>query len=248
MIVVSGRFCAKPGDVVFLFRNQLLHWRSTLGIALRERRIFCLIEIISFVIVQSIWDWTGLPKTIFPFILFGWASLWLRDISWKDLGLRRPVSWPITLIVGGSAAGLAALLNQVVLSPLLHAWPVTEPQAFSLTFLHGNLRELLLLLLVTWPLAAVMEELVFRGYLLNRILNFTGRSKLAVSAALLLSSLVFSLAHGNYTIGFLITSFSMGLLEGGLYLAFKSNLWISILVHGMANTITLLLAFFGLVG
>ncbi|MGE5223086.1 MAG: type II CAAX prenyl endopeptidase Rce1 family protein [Omnitrophica WOR_2 bacterium] len=158
------------------------------------------------------------------------------------------MSWPITLLVGGSAAGLTAFLNQFVLSPLLQSWHIAETQTVSLTSLHGNLPGLLFLLLVTWPLAAVMEEMVFRGYLLNRILNFTGRSEMAVGAALLFSSLFFSLAHGNYTIGFLLTSFSMGLLEGGLYLAFKSNLWISIITHGTANTITLLLAFWGFVG
>jgi membrane protease YdiL (CAAX protease family) len=231
-----------------LSRYPLPSWRKYLRTALRERRIFSLVEILVFVIVPPVWGWTGLPRTIFPFFLFGWASLWLRGISWNDVGLCQPVSWPLTLLVGGCAAGLAALLNQFVLSPLLQPWRSAETQTGSLASLHGNLPELLLLLLATWPMAAMMEEMVFRGYLLNRILDFTGQRKLAVGAALLVSSLLFSLAHGSYEISFLMTSFGMSLLEGGLYLAFKRNLWISILVHGTANTITFLLAFFGQLG
>jgi membrane protease YdiL (CAAX protease family) len=245
---VSDVQSAKRGDRELLFRYPLPFWRKYLGTALRERRIFSLVEILAFVIVPPVWGWTGLPRTIFPFFLLGWASLWLRGISWNDVGLRRPASWLLTLLVGGCVAGLAALLNQFVLSPLLQSWGGREIQASSLASLHGNLPELLLLVLATWPIAAMMEEMVFRGYLLNRIIDFTGRRKQAVGAALLVSSLLFSLAHGRYDIGFLLTSFGIGLLEGGLYLAFRRNLWIPILVHGTANTITFLLAFYGLLG
>ena len=63
---------------------------------------------------------------------------------------------------------------------------------------------LLAFILVT--VVAVAEETIFRGYLILRFRAVTGRT----SAAVLLSSIVFSLGHGYEGMAGVISVFSLG--------------------------------------
>ncbi len=177
--------------------------------------------------------------------LLAWASLWLRGLSWRTVGLRRPENTAGTILVGLLVAGAAFVLGRVVVLPLL-ATLTGEPQfATPLAFLRGNLSAFLLLLVFTWPLAALLEEVVFRGYLLNRLEDAVGRTRLGTLFSLFLASALFALAHGDFSVGFLTTSFLMGLIEGTAYLAWRRNLWLPILIHGMANTLSFAAALLG---
>lgn len=85
--------------------------------------------------------------------------------------------------------------------------------------------------------------MVYRGYLLNRINDLLGRNIYGSLGSLFFSTLIFVLAHGNYRAGFLVTSSIMGLIEGCMYLLWKRNLWMPILIHGIANSTAYILGF-----
>ncbi len=142
---------------------------------------------------------------------------------------------------------LVVLLGAKLISPLLlrlTGETTADPRDFS--FLQGNLPVLLILLFFTWPLAAVAEEMVYRGYVLNRLTDLFGCSKPGWGISLLVSALMFGLGHGVYSLGFILVSSLAGLLYAGLYLMTRRNLWLSIVVHGVANTISFALAFRGM--
>jgi len=72
--------------------------------------------------------------------------------------------------------------------------------------LQGNLGALLIFLAVSWTLAAVGEEIVYRGYLPLRITDMFGASTVGILAAVVLSSMLFGLAHTEQgTIGVILT-------------------------------------------
>lgn len=86
----------------------------------------------------------------------------------------------------------------------------------------------LFLSFVLMLLVAFYEELVFRGYLLNNLLQSLNQRN-----ALCISALLFALAHlGNPDIGFIgaINIFLAGLLLGINYI-FKKNLWFGVFLH-----------------
>ena len=95
---------------------------------------------------------------------------------------------------------------------------------------------------VTLTVAVVIEEIVFRGYLLNFYLNY------GKAVAVLVSSLLFLLIHfpGWWILethpslaSWITTSgniFILGIILGILFLRFKS-LWVCILVHSANNYI-----------
>lgn len=226
-------------DYAFRLREQA-------GGPLRDRKRFISAELLIVVLIPALWSLTPIPRTIVPLLLMAWLSLWLRRMSWAEVGLRRPQSWLRTLSLGVAVAGSAVILGYTVVNPLLLRLTGESAPVGAVAFLRGNLPAFLALLAFTWPLAAVAEEIVYRGYVLNRLADLFGQSKLGWTVSLVLSTVVFSLAHGQYSLRFLVTSSLMGLVEGGAYLANRRNLWLPIVVHGVSNTISLTMVFLGI--
>ncbi len=221
-------------------------WREQVGSLLRDRKPVVVAEMLVVVLIPALWVLLPLPRTIIPLLLLAWLSLWLRQRGWGNVGLRHPESWLLTCSTGIAIAAAAAILGYTVVNPMLLRLTGEAATANGLALLRGNLLAFLALLAFTWPLAAVAEEMVYRGYVLNRLADLFGQSRLGWGISLVLSAAMFSLAHGQYSLQFIVTSSLMGLVEGGSYLLSRRNLWLSIIVHGVANTIGFTLAFLGI--
>ncbi len=163
------------------------------------------------------------------------------------MGFGRPRYWPQVALMGGAIAVAGVYLSEKVVSPfLLRLTGETQPQAIELVSLRGNLPYLAFLLVGIWLLAAIGEELVYRGYVLNRLVDLLGRGKAGWGVGLIVSSLMFALGHGIFNRAVVVGGFLLGLIEGGLYLASRRNLWLSIVFHGTWDTVFLILSFLGL--
>lgn len=108
--------------------------------------------------------------------------------------------------------------------------------------LEGDVPRLLLFLALSWTLAAVVEELAFRGYLLTRITDLAGTSPLARSAAVVAVALLFALIHGEQGPTGVILVFVDAVFFGALRYAYRS-VWASVVAHGVSNTVGMV-AFF----
>ena len=102
-----------------------------------------------------------------------WA--WFTKTPWRDLGFVRPKSWLLT-IAGGIVAGVVIkLLMKAVVMPLLGA-PDLNP-AFQYLVHNGEaLPGTLVKVIVT---AGVGEEIVWRGFLFERLGHLIGMSRKA---------------------------------------------------------------------
>jgi membrane protease YdiL (CAAX protease family) len=95
---------------------------------------------------------------------------------------------------------------------------------------------LLLLLLLSWTLAAVGEELAFRGYLFVRAREALGPGRPALVGAVLASSVLFGLIHTEQgAVGVVLATID-GMFYAWLRIRYDS-LWASVLAHGTTNTI-----------
>jgi membrane protease YdiL (CAAX protease family) len=101
---------------------------------------------------------------------------------------------------------------------------------------EGNLGLLLLLLALSWTLAAVVEETAFRGYLLTRLTELFGARRVGLVVAVLASSVLFGLLHTEQgTVGVLLV-----VLDGIVFsvLRFRcGTVWAPVLAHGFNNTL-----------
>jgi CAAX protease family protein len=83
-------------------------------------------------------------------------------------------------------------LELFVSQPVLTKLAGRKPDFSDFFALHGNLKLRLLALALTWTLAAFGEETVWRGYLMNRVAEFAGRSRgVAWIASLILVNAAF---------------------------------------------------------
>lgn len=180
------------------------------------------------------------------FVLARMAALvllctWLLRRSgerWADVGLRRPRRWwfvPL-LVVLGFAAFLTIALSA---NPLLAALGV-EPPRHTDAALHGDLLEYLFWAgPVTWGSAAFGEELLLRGFILDRIAKLIGSSGTpAMLAAVLLQAALFGTLHFHQGLGGVLVTGSLGALMGLMWLLGGRNLWACIVLHGLINSIS----------
>jgi membrane protease YdiL (CAAX protease family) len=213
-------------------------WQSRKGLA-----------VVEFVVVALIFvaDWQGLvPFSKTPFILlFAWLSLRLRGVSWQDLGFRRYRSWGMTMALG-IAGGVAIEAFELFVSQPLLVWLTGKPADLEdFRVLTGNLKMTLLALALAWTLAAFGEELVYRGYLLNRLADSGNRTRLAWLCSLIASSVVFALAHTYQGITGIVEAGIDGFFLALMYLRTGRNLSVPIIAHGIQDTVDVLLIFLG---
>src|SRR5262245_4844585 len=220
-------------------------WRNQVGARLRENRLMGGLELLIVALLPALKLAGVLRNASLLLLLYGWLSLWLRRSGWRAVGLARPINWPLT-ILAAIVIGLAYnALDIGVLIPFLEQLTGEPLVAPRLDSLEGNVEALLAGLVLIWLLAAFGEEMAYRGYLLNRLADVLGRSAPSWAFNVLLVSVAFGLAHSSQGPTGILDNIIAGLLFAGLYLASGRNLWLPILVHGVIDTSSMVLLYFG---
>jgi CAAX protease family protein len=183
-------------------------------------------------------------KTPWLFLL-GWVSLRWRGLGWRNVGLARPPSWRRTIAIGVLCGIGMELFELFVTQPLLVKLTGKMPDLTDLGDMHGNWKLLLLFLALTWTLAAFGEEMVYRGYLMNRVAGLFRNPKVAWTVSLIAVSFVFGLAHIDQGITGQVENMIDGLLLAAIFLATGCNLWAAIMAHGVTDTVDIVLLYLG---
>jgi membrane protease YdiL (CAAX protease family) len=203
--------------------------------------------IVAFLFWADIHRWRHVvifSKTPYLLVL-GWISLRLRNMTWRQVGMAAPTNWPRTLLVGLIAGCAMEALELFVTQPILVHLFHQPPDLSALAELHNHPGVLALALALTWTVAAFGEELVWRGYVLNRIAEVLGSIGGRFAIAVILSSAVFGLAHYDQGITGVTENIIAGAILAFLYLASGRNLWVPILAHGITDTVDCILLYSG---
>ena len=132
------------------------------------------------------------PVSKTPFLLLlGWISIRMRGLRWRSLGLTLNRGWLRTLTVGVGAGLLMEAFELFASQPLLVRITGKQPDLSDFQAIYGNLKWTLILLALTWPLAAFGEEMVWRGYLMNRVADWGKHTRLAWFISLIAVNLTF---------------------------------------------------------
>lgn len=168
-------------------------------------------------------------------------SLAVRRLGPVSLGLEGAPGWALAFRMLGFAL-IWSLFQLSVAMPVAHHVSGKQQDLSSFSELQGNVTLLLILIGASWILGAFLEEFAFRGYLLTRLRDVFGSTRLALATAVLVSSLLFGSIHTEQgVVGVLIVS-----LDGVAFAVVRlryGTLWASILAHGFNNTLGFL-AFF----
>jgi len=212
----------------------------------RDSAVLLLAEfaIVAGLFLADVYHHIFFSKTPYLFFL-AWASLRLRGMRWKEIGFERPESWGRAFGVG-IAVGLAMeVLELFVTQPLLARWIGKMPDLSDFADLVGNVKFLLIYLALVWVLGALGEELVYRGYLMNRIAVLFRNTRAAWTVSLVAVSVAFGCAHLDQGSTGMVENILNGLLLGGLYLACGRNLAVPVIAHAFSDTLDFLLIYLG---
>ena len=180
-------------------------------------------------------------------LVFFWVASILRGASWGDFGVTRQKSWFRTVLMSIGVALAVLGVVVMIINPAINTIPNLEPRDMSsFSYLTGNLPNLIINLVFMLITAGFLEELLWRGYLMNRLIDLQGKqTKLVWVIALVSSAAIFGLGHFYQgPIGIFKTGV-IGLVFGLAYLAVGRNLWPLILSHAFIDSIDFIGHYFG---
>ena len=180
-------------------------------------------------------------------IMVATVFLKIRGSSWREIGLARPQSWKRTVLLGIGVL-VALLVMNIALQVIALNLPGAEVAPIDQSRfnpLEGNLVIFLLFVLLSWTTIAFGEEMFYRAFLITQLQELFPASKLGAGFVFIASSLIFGLVHWVEGPLGVMNTFAMGLILGAVYLRSGRNLWITIIAHGLANSIRFLFLFLG---
>ena len=111
--------------------------------------------------------------------------------------------------------------------------------------IQDNPAALISILLKVWTTVAFGEEVLGRVFLIDRFEAIFKGIPWNTQLSLILASILFGLAHAYQGLSGIILTGSIGLIVSILYLYQKRSIWTNVVVHGMVDTVAMVLLFFG---
>jgi len=192
---------------------------------------------IGFITNGLFWSFTTLVIAIW--------RMRVRNVTWKELGLRRPDNLGKTL--GVSALILATtMISLIAFNILVDHLPfslVKDTSSESAVSKFGNLKGNWVHFFLIIPfilLESMLEELLDRGFLMNWIEKLFSWTSFATVIAVLLQAAIFGFRHSNDFSERSITVGIIGLIMGIAYVKFGRNLWPLIIAHCVLNSISMI--------
>jgi uncharacterized protein len=170
-------------------------------------------------------------------------TIWLRGDGLAGLGFLPLENWTSTILWSIFLGLVIQLLSTLVIEPFSDMVTKSKTDHSMFDGLRGNLKSFLLMLMVVWVVVAFVEEVIFRGYMMGEIITIFGDSKPVVGAALVLTSVIFGLAHWYQGRSGALSTGIIGFMMGLIFIYAGYNLWLPILTHGFIDTAGLFLIY-----
>jgi hypothetical protein len=168
-----------------------------------------------------------------------------RNVTWKELGLRKPKS--ILKTLGISVLILVVVVISMILFEIVKdSLPISiapDTSSETATSKFGNLKGNWLLFLSIMPmvlLESMLEELLDRGFLMNWIERLFSSTAFATIVAVVLQAMIFGFRHSYDFSARSLSAGIIGLIMGIAYVKFGRNLWPLILAHCLLSTMSMM--------
>jgi uncharacterized protein len=180
-------------------------------------------------------------------VVAGAVMLMASKTSFGRIGFSPPANWPkcllwVVLAVMASLAGAVAIGECI---RRFTDWPPLDV-SYIRTSIQGDVTAYAIwILLVVWGSAAFGEELLARGFIMNRLEAVFGRGPAGVVLAVLGQAAIFGALHAiQGATGVAITAY-VGVVLAATYYLSGRNLWAPILAHGIMDTVSLTAMYLG---
>ncbi|HXI87691.1 MAG TPA: type II CAAX endopeptidase family protein [Parvularculaceae bacterium] len=193
-------------------------------------------------------DWAGyIPFSKTPFLFIAaWIFMAIRGVRWRSVGFSLPANWKTLLMIGVLAGVGMWLLEFFVTQKLILRMTGHLPDLHFFDNLVGNFKLYVIYISLSFVLAGIGEELVWRAYALPRVASLLGGKGWAWIGALIFVNAGFGLAHLYQDLPGVIENLIAGVLLGVLYLATGRNLIAPIAAHFVGDATDCTLIYLGL--
>ncbi|MEM7381274.1 MAG: CPBP family intramembrane glutamic endopeptidase [Bacteroidota bacterium] len=183
-------------------------------------------------------------------ILLVYLGQWLRGEPLKDLGFAtktntikkvlRSLMWSVPVFI----TALAAFILASALAPMLFDLPVqTDTSGYN--YFKGRPGLFIISLAGVYLVSSFGEELVYRAFLMDRLGRLFKNLRLQKLLSVLISALIFGLAHYTWGVIGVFQTTLMGIALAIFYLALGRRLIILIMAHAYMDTLLFLSIYFG---
>ena len=217
--------------------------RERVGKSLLNNKLSILGAILIVLFIDQILKFT-FPDLVFwgiPLALLAiWAISWFKKVGWSDFGLNRPKSWSKTIKI--------ALFTMLIVQIIGNLQYKLRKSAQDLSSYQEAMTpwRLLRWILISWTTAGFGEEIIWRGFFMKQIARlFDEQKRSSWVIGLVLTSVVFGLAHFHQGPGGMLGTGFVGLVYGIAYLLSGRNLWVTYIAHGLTLTSSFILLYLG---
>jgi membrane protease YdiL (CAAX protease family) len=160
-----------------------------------------------------------------------------KKVTWK-IGLKTFLQSIIVFILA-----LAGFVIGSIIMANITGIPESSDMS-SYDYLKDNIWMLFLTLGGVYIVSSFGEEVIYRAFLINRISELGLNSKKGKILAVIISAIIFGLAHYSWGIMGVVQTTFMGLALGGSYLYLKKRIWVLIFAHAYMDTILMFQLYF----
>ena len=165
----------------------------------------------------------------------------LKQTSLAQIGFVQPENWLSTVLLGLLIGSGLSLLSIMMIEPLIESITKQPHDVSVVEGVRGNWKSLLSWLVLVWGVVAFGEEALYRGFLMSQLTKLLGAGVLSLVLNVLLASIVFGLSHSYQGRSGAWSTGIIGACLGIIYILNGFNLWLPILVHGVIDTVALIL-------
>ena len=160
--------------------------------------------------------------------------------SWSDYGLHWPFRW-YHLILATLALFLIKLLGIQQFNDWLKGILSIAPNDYSFFgHIHQSIPALIVWLAIAWFAGGFGEEMLLRGYFMQRMAEVLGSSKSAWGIAIFTQAALFGLGHIYANPGAVLSGVIGALVYGTFAVLMRKSIWPIIIVHGTWDTLGVL--------
>ena len=174
-------------------------------------------------------------------LLLVWLGIKLRGESWESFGLsfkrftlKEAIKTFLLSLLVFVLAMIGFILGSIIMANITGIPEQADMSSYA--YLKDNLLMLFVTLIGVYIVSSFGEEVIYRGFLINRIKSIFKSDKAGKYVAVIISSIVFGLIHYSWGPMGIVQTGLMGLALALCYLKFK-NLWILVLAHAYMDTI-----------
>jgi membrane protease YdiL (CAAX protease family) len=165
--------------------------------------------------------------------------LWYRGDNIYSFGFSLPSRWGETILTGFIYAVGIHFLSDLLIGPLIEKLTRSSPDHTVFNNIKGDWKAYVQLLVMVWIFVAIIEEGIYRGFLMTEILKIFGTGTIAMIFNVIFTSTVFGLSHAYQNRSGVWSTGIIGAMFGCLFIFNHFNLWVVIFAHGFLDTIAL---------